>query len=505
MQKVRSRRNFKSRNKLLTLAIAFVFLTGIFGISFPVSASDGFNLESRESVAVVYTCLELNAGEYGFGWGTGFFVGETGVNPTYLVTNYHVISDFVEYGSGELISGTIDDMEVQGRSKIRVYFDSDDYVPAYLVSGDEGKDIAILKLETATSKRRPISLCSPTDELVGSTVYAVGYPGLAENVIAEPTTSWGIKDASVTKGTVNRIFTTEGTGRVNLQIDCVIRHGNSGGPLLNGNGAVVGVNTWGVSGSSIDADMYYAVSIDEAILLLNQSGITYTMASDAAGGSSGGGGTNDDMIEDGGGGTGGSSGGGGTNDKGLGYSGERTDIEVQPAQSSGNKGLVAAVVVMAVIIVAGAGAAAFFIVKKNKSKSSQGSNAVSNAAYQQPVAQPVPRHEAPSGHQHTSSSQGIQLIAVGGSMNGRVYPVGGNEITFGRDASATVCFPADAKGVSRQHCRIFWQNGILMLMDSGSSYGTYTQSGKLPPMKPVPIKSGDVFYVGEKKNCFKIQ
>ena len=90
-------------------------------------------------------------------------------------------------------------------------------------------------------------------------------------------------------------------------------------------------------------------------------------------------------------------------------------------------------------------------------------------------------------------------------MDGRKYPVGGSEITFGRDASATVCFPADAKGVSRQHCRIFWQNGTLMLMDTGSSYGTFTQAGKLQPMKPVPVKAGDVFYIGEKKNCFKIQ
>ena len=482
MRKLKDCKTYRGKRRLFTFALVLALLAGISGISFPVSASgEAFHAESRESVAVVYTCLELSAGEYGFGWGTGFFVGEEGKDPTYLVTNYHVIADFVGYGSGELISGNVDGMQVQGRSKIRVYFDANDYVPAYLVSGDESKDIAVLKLEKATSKRKPISLCSPTDALVGSTVYAVGYPGLADNVIAEPSSSWDVTDATVTKGTVNRIFTTEGTGRVNLQIDCVIRHGNSGGPLLDGNGAVVGVNTWSVSSGSTDADMYYAVSVDEAILLLNQSGITYTMYAGSSGGSSGGSGTGTgggtDII-----GTDPGSNGGGT---------------PQPVEPSGNGGMVAVIVVLVVVILAGIGAAVF-VTRKNKAKTRQAGGSASPASCRQPAGQQVSGQQRGGGH-------GIQLIAVGGYMDGRKYPVGGSEITFGRDASATVAFPADAKGVSRQHCRIFWQNGTLMLMDTGSSYGTFTQAGKLQPMKPVPIKAGDVFYIGEKKNCFKIQ
>ena len=475
MRKLKDWKIYRGKRRLFAFMLASALLTGILGIPFPVSASgEAFHAESRESVAVVYTCLELSAGEYSFGWGTGFFVGEQGKDPSYLVTNYHVIADFVGYGSGELISGNIDGMQVQGRSKIRVYFDANDYVPAYLVSGDASKDIAILKLEKATSKRKPITLCSPTDALVGSTVYAVGYPGLADNVIAEPSSSWDVTDATVTKGTVNRIFTTEGTGRVNLQIDCVIRHGNSGGPLLDGNGAVVGVNTWSVNSSSTDADMYYAVSVDEAIFLLNQSGVAYTMYSGSAG-------------ENGGSGT----------DVNDGTGGEETYdiIEVpQPAVSFDNGGMFAVIVVLVVIILAGIGATVFFVSRKNKAN-----GPVSPASCRQPAGQQV------SGQQRGGSGHGIQLIAVGGYMDGRKYPVGGSEITFGRDASATVCFPADAKGVSRQHCRIFWQNGTLMLMDTGSSYGTFTQAGKLQPMKPVPVKAGDVFYIGEKKNCFKIQ
>ena len=69
--------------------------------------------------------------------------------------------------------------------------------------------------------------------MVGSTIYAVGYPGLAENVFADATTTWGPSDVSVTSGSISRLLTTSGTGQMRLQIDCVIRHGNSGGPLVN--------------------------------------------------------------------------------------------------------------------------------------------------------------------------------------------------------------------------------------------------------------------------------
>lgn len=100
---------------------------------------------------------------------------------------------------------------------------------------------------------------------------------------------------------------------------------------------------------------------------------------------------------------------------------------------------------------------------------------------------------------------GVKLVGIGGYMDGRVFPVGSHEITFGRDPSCSVIYPGDTKGISRIHCKLFWQNGTLMLMDMNSSYGTYTESGKLAPMSPLPLHNGEVFYLAEKTNCFKVQ
>jgi len=259
------------KKRVIALAVVFLLLIQV---SFPVYAA--FSTEIRDSVAVVYTCLDFDAGEHSFGWGTGFFVGALDEPPTYLVTNYHVVDNYVDYGKGELISGTFDGVEVTGRSKIRVYFDSEDYEEAYLVDADASKDIAILKMADATEKRRALPLLSPTDDMVGSTVYAIGYPGLAENIFSASTTKWGVSDASVTSGVFSRIFNTQGTGVRNIQSDIDFKSGNSGGPLVNDDGAVIGVTTWGVSNEG--EQINYATSIDEAIFLLQKNGIYFEFA-----------------------------------------------------------------------------------------------------------------------------------------------------------------------------------------------------------------------------------
>lgn len=130
----------------------------------------------------------------------------------------------------------------------------------------------------------------------------------------------------------------------------------------------------------------------------------------------------------------------------------------------------------------------------------------------QPMPQPMPQAMPQPMPQQMPSTEPVikpqaqmsHLYAIGGVMNGRLYPLT-DEIHIGRDVSCAVRFPADAKGVSRIHCKLFWQNGTLMLMDMNSSYGTYVNSGKLSPMQPVPLKAGDVFYIAEKNNQFKIQ
>lgn len=258
--------------KMITALVLTVLL--VCNLVVPVSAD--MNVDARDSVVVVTSLLHTNgAGSQSYGWGTGFFI-----NDQYLVTNHHVVEAFLEYGAGQSITLTLTDgTQVSAYSEVRVYYESNRYTEGFLVAYDEAKDIAILKLDAPTTERTPLQLLVPTEEMVGSSVYAVGFPSLAENWFARATESWGKNDATVTAGTISRLYTQAGTGWQNIQTDCDIKHGNSGGPLVNADGHVVGVSTWGLNDFEEMESVNYAVNISEVITLLHVYGINYTLAS----------------------------------------------------------------------------------------------------------------------------------------------------------------------------------------------------------------------------------
>lgn len=450
------------KKRILSLALAVILLLAV-----PLTVSADFDPETRNSVVVVETCLELDAGTVSFGWGTGFFVGEEGQDPMYLITNHHVIEPFLESGEGELVQAETTEGILTGRSKIRVYYDSDDYEEAYPVAYDEIKDLAVLKLGAATSKRTPLPLCSPTDDMVGSTIYAVGYPGLAENIFADATSTWGPSDVSVTSGSISRLLTTSGTGQMRLQIDCVIRHGNSGGPLVNENGQVLGIAVSSVSDEE-DSSMYYGVNIDEVIPYLKQYDVPYVLQEAGAAESSG----ETSLAE------------------GTTPAGDTIvvpdPVEEEPEESSGSVPT-ALWVVIGVAVAAVAGVAIFFLVRKGKKESQTPVQPVQPVPAPAPLPQKVP-----------------VLRSLAQQHNGVRIPIQGRQILIGTSqGECQVVFRAGTPGVSRRHCSISFDaaTGDFILTDLGSSFGTFLENRqKLAQGVSTRLRPGDRFYLGSPEN-----
>ncbi len=449
------------KKRIVSLALTVILLLAV-----PLPASADFDPETRNSVVVVETCLELDAGTVSFGWGTGFFVGEEGQDPMYLITNHHVIEPFLESGEGELVQAETTEGVLTGRSKIRVFYDSDDFEEAYPVAYDEIKDLAVLKLGAATSKRTPLPLCSPTDNMVGSTIYAVGYPGLAENVFADATTTWGPSDVSVTSGSISRLLTTSGTGQMRLQIDCVIRHGNSGGPLVNEDGQVLGIAVSSVSDEE-DSSMYYGVNIDEVIPYLKQYDVPYVLQEAGATQSS----SETSLAE------------------GTAPAGDTIVVpestEEDPKESSG--GVPAAVwVVIGVAVAAVAGVVIFLLLQKGKKTPAQ--------------VQPVQPAPAPA-----PAPQKVPVLrSLAQQHNGVRIPIQGRQILIGTSqGECQVVFRAGTPGVSRRHCSISFDaaTGDFILTDLGSSFGTFLENRqKLAQGVPTRLRPGDRFYLGSPEN-----
>jgi S1-C subfamily serine protease len=141
--------------------------------------------------------------------GSGFVIDKAG----HIVTNFHV---------------------VEGADEIRVSFSNRDTVEAELVGSDPSTDLALLEVDTSSSALTPLSLGDSTDVRVGDDVVAIGNPfGYDRTVTA------GIVSAVQRQiRSPNRFFIDHV-----IQTDAPINQGNSGGPLLNTRGEVIGVNT----------------------------------------------------------------------------------------------------------------------------------------------------------------------------------------------------------------------------------------------------------------------
>ncbi len=151
--------------------------------------------------------------------GSGFVVNFS--QAFYIITNFHVVS---------------------GVSGIVVTFQDGDAYPATVVGSDGYSDLAVLRLNAPTSEFHPLQVASSSSLAVGEPVAAIGNP-------------FGLS-GSMTVGIVSQLGRTVSESLAGnfaianvIQFSAPINPGNSGGPLLDADGAVVGITTATVSSS----------------------------------------------------------------------------------------------------------------------------------------------------------------------------------------------------------------------------------------------------------------
>jgi S1-C subfamily serine protease len=169
-------------------------------------------------VTIISVGLDGGRSEAAEGLGSGFVISDEGE----VVTNAHVVSS----GEGAAIR--------QAR-QVFVKFASGDRLEARIVGLDPFSDIALLRLRDAGDvELRPLELGEVEDLRVGEPVAAIGSPFGEERSLSTGVVS--ALDRSIRSLTG---FSTNGA----IQTDAAINSGNSGGPLLDGEGRVIGVNS----------------------------------------------------------------------------------------------------------------------------------------------------------------------------------------------------------------------------------------------------------------------
>jgi putative serine protease PepD len=159
-------------------------------------------------------------------------------------------SGFVYDSSGNIVTNQ---HVVDGEQSISVKFWNGKTYTAQLVGSDNSTDLAVIKVNAPASQLFPLTLGSSSKAAVGDPVVAIGSPfGLEETVTA------GIVSA------LHRSIDSQTQFAIpdSIQTDAAINHGNSGGPLLNAQGQVIGVNAQIRSDSGDNAGVGFAIPSD---------------------------------------------------------------------------------------------------------------------------------------------------------------------------------------------------------------------------------------------------
>lgn len=178
-----------------------------------------------------------------YGSGSGFIVSEDG----YILTNQHVID---------------------GAQEVRVLFEDGTEVVADLIGSDVTTDVALLKIEAEGLV--PLVLGDSDAIRVGEFVLAIGNPLDSSELYG--TVTFGIVSATA------RNVNIDGFSNEYIQTDAAVNFGNSGGPLLNMSGEVIGMNTaktvtagYDEYGNAVAAEgIGFALPINDVVAIMEQ-------------------------------------------------------------------------------------------------------------------------------------------------------------------------------------------------------------------------------------------
>jgi 2-alkenal reductase len=201
-----------------------------------------FRSRAAGVVTIISTFAQGNVPDAQAGQGSGFVVSSTGT----VLTNAHVVTTAGQGGRTERAH------------RVYVEFADGDRVPASIVGYDLFDDVAVVRVPPRSHALRPVPLGDSSQVVVGEPVAAIGSP-------FGNTDSLTVGVVSATRRSIPSLTTAYDLVDA-IQTDAPINHGNSGGPLFDARGRVIGINaqirTSG-SGSGFDG-VGFAVPIDSA-------------------------------------------------------------------------------------------------------------------------------------------------------------------------------------------------------------------------------------------------
>jgi 2-alkenal reductase len=186
--------------------------------------------------------------------GSGFVVSSDG----HILTNSHVVTNA---GEGA---------KVHGAARVYVVFADGDRIPASIVGWDLFDDTGVVKVDPSDHEVAPVPFGDSSRVVVGEPVAAIGSPFGQESSLA-------VGVVSATERSIRSLTSAYDVAGA-IQIDAPINRGNSGGPLLDARGRVIGINAQISSESGSNEGVGFAIPINSARRSMEQLLLTGRVA-----------------------------------------------------------------------------------------------------------------------------------------------------------------------------------------------------------------------------------
>jgi hypothetical protein len=441
--------------------------------------------DTRKSVVRVVVALADTDPKQWISMGTGFVIGDQ--EPfEYVVTNLHVANPWLYYE------------EPSVPVEIYIYRSRDDLLAATLHVSLPRVDMALLKLDPnhLLHNLEPLELGRRDMVTVGDTVYAIGFPSAAGMEFPLP---WGDtfgladfpaaypEDATLTRGVLSKMLTVDGVAY--YQMDASVNPGNSGGPLVNEDGQVVGMVTLSMFQAQ---GIHGAFQIDYLTDILQSRGIKYKAAMDLSTTT-----PPPPPVDE---------------EAGDTTTPATPETPVVTTPESSTNYLVIGLGAAAVLII---GLAVALTTRKKPSAAMPAPQAVPSpsapsggpamTAAAGPVTQTRPER-GPAVTQARRQQTRPLLKGVSGHFAGQSIELVENQLVIGRDPRmAQLVYPPTKEEISRKHLTIRFDDRThkFSLVDS-SSNGTFLSSNqKLEPGQTYYLNSGDRFYLADVNEVFE--
>ncbi len=445
--------------------------------------------------------------------GTGFLV-----NDVTLVTCYHVVFlDDEDLATLAAMTGkTV--KEVQNRLSITVTVRRDSTIPAQYLNGSAEMDFAFIKVNTALPTKTPLTMRESSTLKQTERIWSLGFPVM--DALMQSYSTYTAEDVRITDGTVTKLATGtnlySGANTDYVQTDCNIDYGNSGGPMVDEDGNVVGISqgVYALSDDPLAATFYNAIAIDQVIGLGRDLGIDMDVVGAPA--------ATEPTEED--------------NEQTAEptEATEATEPSLPPLDTNADeKGngmmwiLIAAVaVVVAIIVVV---VILILVGGKKKAPANETFTPPAPPAPPIPPARPMTPPAPPTGNGFSApptfpmpdagetsvlnagnagettvlSRNAVNAGSLIRKKNGESVTINAEQFVIGRDRKSVNYCIADNSSVSRNHAKIQVRGGVAYLVDMGAANGTFVNGVKAVARQEVELKNGDKILFADEEFEFK--